>query len=165
MLEFVNRIPIGQKLIGLIAGLLSIMLVIAAYSEYVTKKSGEEIEDLTMYLIPPQTALAKIATHLLEQQVHVERALRLATEAKPNDASIETELDAPFTTSFLAFWPTFFTDITHFTWSHLWFLAYLFTFSLLYRRLLLGWIAWRLALAEPSRKSFRWFWFRLTWSV
>ncbi len=94
MLEFVNRIPIGQKLIGLIAGLLSIMLVIAAYSEYVTKKSGEEIEDLTMYLIPPQTALAKIATHLLEQQVHVERALRLATEAKPNDASIEGELDA-----------------------------------------------------------------------
>ncbi len=50
------------------------------------------------------------------------------------------KLDSPFTTSFWAFWPTFFTDITHFTWSHLWFLAYLFTFSLLYRRRLLSWI-------------------------
>ena len=94
MLEFVNRIPIGQKLIGLIAGLLSIMLVIAAYSEYVTKKSGEEIEDLTQYLIPPQGALAKIATHLLEQQVHVERTLRLVAEAKPNDVLVDAELDA-----------------------------------------------------------------------
>ncbi len=94
MLEFVNRIPIGQKLIGLIAGLLSIMLVIAAYSEYVTKKSGEEIEDLTQYLIPPQGALGKIATHLLEQQVHIERTLRLVAEAKPNDALVDAELDA-----------------------------------------------------------------------
>lgn len=94
MLEFVNRIPIGQKLIGLIAVLLSIMLVIAAYSEYVTKKSGEEIEDLTQYLIPPQGALGKIATHLLEQQVHIERTLRLVAEAKPNDALVDAELDA-----------------------------------------------------------------------
>lgn len=94
MLEFVNRIPIGQKLIGLIAALLSIMLVIAAYSEYVTKKSGEEIEDLTQYLIPPQGALAKIAIHLLEQQIHVERTLRLVSEAKPDDALVDAELDA-----------------------------------------------------------------------
>ena len=94
MLEFVNRIPIGQKLVGLIAGLLAIMLVIAAYSEYVTMKSGEEIEDLTQYLIPPQNALAKISTHLLQQQVHVERALRLVAEPKPNDVLIDAELDA-----------------------------------------------------------------------
>ena len=31
--------------------------------------------------------------------------------------------------SFLAFWPTFFTDFYRFTWSHLWFVGYLFTFS------------------------------------
>lgn len=34
--------------------------------------------------------------------------------------------------SFLAFLPTFFTDLDRFTWSHLWFLAYLLAFSLLY---------------------------------
>ena len=94
MFKFVDRIPIAQKLIGLIAGLLSIMLVIAAYSGYVTKKSGEEIEDLTQYLIPPQNALARIATHLLEQQVHVERSLRLVAEANPNDTLIDAELAA-----------------------------------------------------------------------
>lgn len=31
--------------------------------------------------------------------------------------------------SFLAFLPTFFTDLNRFSWSHLWFLAYLFAFS------------------------------------
>lgn len=35
----------------------------------------------------------------------------------------------PFDESFLAFLPTFFTRVDRFTWSHLWFLLYLFTFS------------------------------------
>jgi hypothetical protein len=39
---------------------------------------------------------------------------------------------ASFTKGFLEFWPTFFTDFRHFTWSHLWFMGYLFVFSLLY---------------------------------
>jgi uncharacterized protein (DUF2147 family) len=43
---------------------------------------------------------------------------------------------APFRESFLEFLPTYFTDLERFTWSHLWFLAYLFTFSMLYRPLL-----------------------------
>ncbi len=42
------------------------------------------------------------------------------------------EFSTPFTETFLEYLPTFFT-IERFTWSHLWFLAYLFTFSLLYR--------------------------------
>jgi len=36
----------------------------------------------------------------------------------------------PFDESFLAFLPTFLTDLDRFTWSHLWFLAYLLTFTL-----------------------------------
>lgn len=36
----------------------------------------------------------------------------------------------PFDESFLAFLTTFFTDLDRFTWSHLWFLAYLLTFTL-----------------------------------
>ena len=39
---------------------------------------------------------------------------------------------ARFDESFLTFLPTFFTRIDRFTWSHLWFLIYLFTFTLLY---------------------------------
>jgi glucan biosynthesis protein C len=38
----------------------------------------------------------------------------------------------PFSEGFFEFWPTFFTRFDRFTWSHLWFLGYLFTFSLLY---------------------------------
>jgi fucose 4-O-acetylase-like acetyltransferase len=37
--------------------------------------------------------------------------------------------------SFLRFLPTFYTRVDRFTWSHLWFLLYLFTFSVLYQRL------------------------------
>ncbi len=36
----------------------------------------------------------------------------------------------PFDESFLAFLPTFFTNVDRFSWSHLWFLAYLLTFTL-----------------------------------
>jgi glucan biosynthesis protein C len=47
---------------------------------------------------------------------------------------------APFNESFLDFLPTFFTDLSRFTWAHLWFVAYLLTFTILYlplfRRLL-----------------------------
>jgi uncharacterized protein (DUF2147 family) len=39
---------------------------------------------------------------------------------------------APFDESFLEFLPTFFTDLSRFTWAHLWFVAYLLTFTLLY---------------------------------
>ncbi|MBC7622596.1 MAG: adenylate/guanylate cyclase domain-containing protein [Aeromicrobium sp.] len=94
MLKFINRVPIGQKFIGLIAFLLAIMLVIATYSEYVAKKSGEELEDLTQYLVPPQRSLEKIALHLLEQQVLEERMLRLASAPVVNDALVEKELAA-----------------------------------------------------------------------
>lgn len=39
---------------------------------------------------------------------------------------------APFHQSFLEFLPTFFTHLERFTWAHLWFIAYLFVFTLLY---------------------------------
>jgi hypothetical protein len=39
-------------------------------------------------------------------------------------------LTAPFDESFLRFLPTFFTRLDRFTWSHLWFLIYLFAFTL-----------------------------------
>ncbi len=39
---------------------------------------------------------------------------------------------APFNESFLDFLPTFFTDPSRFTWAHLWFVAYLLTFTILY---------------------------------
>jgi glucan biosynthesis protein C len=40
---------------------------------------------------------------------------------------------APFHETFLEFLPTFYTQLDRFTWAHLWFVAYLLTFTLLYR--------------------------------
>jgi hypothetical protein len=39
---------------------------------------------------------------------------------------------APFDESFLEFLPTFFTRLDRFTWAHLWFIAYLLVFTVLY---------------------------------
>lgn len=50
---------------------------------------------------------------------------------------LELPLAAPFDQGFLEFWPTFFTDLDRFTWSHLWFIAYLFVFSVLYAPILI----------------------------
>src|SRR5712691_10631031 len=48
-------------------------------------------------------------------------------------------LAPPFDESFLTFLPTFFTRLDRFTWAHLWFLAYLFTLTLLYLPVF-GWL-------------------------
>jgi uncharacterized protein (DUF2147 family) len=48
----------------------------------------------------------------------------------------------PFHDTFFDFLPTFFTRLDRFTWSHLWFVAYLFTFSLLYLPLI-SWLGHR----------------------
>lgn len=41
-------------------------------------------------------------------------------------------LAAPFDETFSSFLPTFFTDLSRFTWAHLWFVAYLLIFTVLY---------------------------------
>lgn len=57
---------------------------------------------------------------------------------------------APFRESFAAFLPTFFTRLDRFTWAHLWFVAYLFTFTVLYLPAF-AWLARRPSRAEtPS---------------
>jgi uncharacterized protein (DUF2147 family)/fucose 4-O-acetylase-like acetyltransferase len=45
----------------------------------------------------------------------------------------------PFDESFLAFLPTFFTQLERFTWAHLWFVAYLLTLTMVYLPMF-GWL-------------------------
>ncbi|HJQ85372.1 MAG TPA: acyltransferase family protein [Candidatus Binatia bacterium] len=56
---------------------------------------------------------------------------------------------APFDECFLTFLPTFFTRLDRFSWSHLWFVAYLLTLTLVYLPL----FAW--LLAHRDRFAFR----------
>lgn len=58
--------------------------------------------------------------------------------AEPLQAGFRTVIPSglpvalPFDESFFTFLPTFFTRLDRFSWSHLWFLAYLFTFTIVY---------------------------------
>jgi glucan biosynthesis protein C len=56
----------------------------------------------------------------------------------------------PFDESFLTFLPTFFTDLDRFTWSHLWFLAYLLTLTLVLLPVLAPLARRRIGNARPS---------------
>jgi uncharacterized protein (DUF2147 family)/peptidoglycan/LPS O-acetylase OafA/YrhL len=67
------------------------------------------------------------------------RGLFVAPEVAPTFASVVQEplpAMAPFDESFVEFLPSFFTSLDRFTWSHLWFVAYLFTLSLVWLPLL-----------------------------
>jgi uncharacterized protein (DUF2147 family) len=61
-------------------------------------------------------------------------------------------LAKPFDESFLTFLPTFFTHLDRFTWAHLWFLAYLFSLTLLYLPAL-GWLLRRRDLLTRLRPA------------
>jgi uncharacterized protein (DUF2147 family)/surface polysaccharide O-acyltransferase-like enzyme len=61
-------------------------------------------------------------------------------------------LAPPFTESFREFLPTFFTQLSRFTWAHMWFVAYLLTFTLLYRPL----ISWLMTCHWEERRPRSW---------
>ena len=61
------------------------------------------------------------------------RGLRVSDELQEGFRSVvpmDLPRAQPFDEGFLDFVPTFFTDLDRFTWSHLWFLAYLLTLTL-----------------------------------
>ncbi|MBI1814199.1 MAG: DUF2147 domain-containing protein [Deltaproteobacteria bacterium] len=62
---------------------------------------------------------------------------------------------APFDETFRTFLPSFFTHLSRFSWSHLWFIAYLFTFTVLYQPLL-GWLMRLRPLSPNTRVSSAW---------
>jgi peptidoglycan/LPS O-acetylase OafA/YrhL len=61
------------------------------------------------------------------------RGLWVSAELQESFRSVipkDLPVAAPFDESFLEFLPSFFSDVDRFTWSHLWFLAYLLTLTL-----------------------------------
>lgn len=65
----------------------------------------------------------------------------------PPQAYVEAVSQRGFTGSYVAFQPYFFTSLAYFSWHHLWFLLYLYVFTLLYLPLLS-----RLELRPPSAR-------------
>ena len=71
------------------------------------------------------------------------------------EAGVELPLMRPFDDGFAAFLPRFFTELDLFTWSHLWFLAYLLVFTLVLLPLLAG-LARRLPETSPAPRWLVW---------
>jgi surface polysaccharide O-acyltransferase-like enzyme len=84
------------------------------------------------------------------------RGIRVSPDLQPGFRQvIPSGLDEapPFTESFGEFLPTFFTSLDRFTWGHLWFIAYLLTFTLLLLPILVRIVRWR---GEPAEVPAAW---------
>jgi peptidoglycan/LPS O-acetylase OafA/YrhL len=82
------------------------------------------------------------------------KGLRVAAELQDSFEPVVPSglpLMDPFEESFLEFLATFFTQSERFTWSHLWFVAYLLTFTLIYFPLFRRVVRWRKEFHAPSR--------------
>ncbi|HSJ98585.1 MAG TPA: acyltransferase family protein, partial [Myxococcota bacterium] len=82
------------------------------------------------------------------------RGLFVAPEVRDGIRSVlplDLPLAEPFDQGFVDFLPTFFTDLDRFTWSHLWFLAYLLAFTLVLLPVFARLVARPPAAASPAR--------------
>lgn len=92
MPSLLNRISISRKIVGLVAILLGIMLGIAVLNDFQAIQERDEVTDLTENLVPITGALSNIGIHLLEQEVHFERALRLIQGGFRQDQHVDREI-------------------------------------------------------------------------
>jgi peptidoglycan/LPS O-acetylase OafA/YrhL len=82
------------------------------------------------------------------------RGLRVAEELQPGFRTVIPSglpLAPPFDEGFLEFLPSFFTDVDRFSWSHLWFLAYLIAITLVLLPVMSGLLRARGRETEPAR--------------
>ncbi len=93
----------GRKLaVPLVAG----CVLLAPLIKYLELRSGQDLNHRGLFV-----------TEAVQQSMH-------------SVLPIDLPRAAPFDETFCNFLPTFFTELDRFTWSHLWFVAYLLTFTL-----------------------------------
>lgn len=97
------RERVSKLAVPLVAGCVLLMPVI----KYLELRGGQDLNHRGLFVTPE------------------------VRESMQSVLPIDLPLAKPFHDTFLSFVPTFFTDLDRFTWSHLWFLAYLLTFTLL----------------------------------
>lgn len=89
-----SNTSLSKKIVGFIALLLLTMLGISIYSYVKNKSLNEEIVDLNEWIVPLTNSIAAINSHTLEEQLYLERLLRLY-EINPDDsANINKNLTA-----------------------------------------------------------------------
>lgn len=73
-------IPIGLKIFGIAASLLGLLILIAYNSHQRLRQLQREVFDLSEYIIPITNRVDEVDTQALEQEVHLERILKLYEE-------------------------------------------------------------------------------------
>ncbi|MEM8641069.1 MAG: adenylate/guanylate cyclase domain-containing protein [Cyanobacteria bacterium P01_G01_bin.54] len=77
-------IPIGIKIFGIAVSLLGLLLLVAYNSHQRLRQLQKEVADLAEYIIPITNRVDEVDTQALEQEVHLERILKLY-ETEPLD--------------------------------------------------------------------------------
>ena len=73
-------IPIGLKIFGIAASLLGLLILVAYNSHQRLRQLQREVFDLSEYIIPITNRVDEVDTRALEQEVHLERILKLYEE-------------------------------------------------------------------------------------
>ena len=84
----------GQKIVGLSVGLLSLMLAASLYSWFEARKVRDAVADFTATLAPLSREASAIETHALEEALMLERAIRQQGSGGGNEMARVQELHA-----------------------------------------------------------------------
>ena len=75
--RFIHSIPIGRKIFGLAISMLVLLIALSAFTYVRVKDVANELLEISEFLVPLTALLANIDVHALEQEIHLERVLRL----------------------------------------------------------------------------------------
>jgi len=84
MSEHGRKIPLGIKIFGIAFSMLILMFVVAYFAYTRLSRVNDKITDLTEYLIPITNIINIVDAHVLEQEIHFEKIMKLY-EVEPLD--------------------------------------------------------------------------------
>ena len=92
MQRFIHSVPIGRKIFGLAISMLILLIALSAFTYVRVKDVANELLEISEFLVPLTALLANIDVHALEQEIHLERMLRLYEIAPLNVEHVSREL-------------------------------------------------------------------------
>ena len=85
-------LPIGIKIFGIASSMLTLLLGVTYLSTARMRQVNGELIDIAEYLTPLTESVAQINVHVLEQQIHFERMLKISEIEPFNQARLDQEL-------------------------------------------------------------------------
>ena len=85
-------IPIRTKLFGVATSMLALLVGSTAYNYSRVRLVNQELIDIAVYLTPLTEYVAEVNVHVLEQEIHFERIVRIYEREPVDRAYLEAEL-------------------------------------------------------------------------